>query len=112
MSRKTDTPGYQLVKEKMGFMGRLSRILLWSWQLLIAIWFFTYMADVSPLLQTDNEFEAAGAAIGMGFSWLLIGGIWLVGTVIFGIMTMSTKPTKALVPVADTAPTEEGEVAT
>ena len=56
MSRKTDTPGYQLVKEKMGFMGRLSRILLWGWQLLIAIWFFTYMADVSPLLQTDNEF--------------------------------------------------------
>ena len=104
MSRNTNVPGYQLVKEKMSFMGRISRILLWGWQILIAIFFFMYMSEVSPLLNTDSDAELAGAVIGMGLSWGLIGMVWFAGTIVLGLMTLFTRPAKALLPVTQEEP--------
>ena len=88
----------------MSFIGRLSRILLWGWQIVIAIFFIIYMSEILPLLDTDSDAEMAGAVIGMGISWGLIGMVWFVGTTVLGLMTLFTRPAKALLPVPQGEP--------
>ena len=47
-----------------------------------------------------SDAASAGAAIGIGISWMMILFFWVGGTVILGLFVLLTRRTKALVPVS------------
>ena len=91
--------GYREVRGKLGFFGWLSRLLLAGWQILMINWFITYTSKVSPMVE-GSDAASAGAAIGIGISWMMILFFWVGGTVILGLFVLLTRRTKALVPVS------------
>ena len=90
--------GYREVRGKLGFFGWLWRILLLGWQALMVAWFISYTSDVAPMVEGAGA-ASAGAAIGIGISWMVILFFWVGGTVILGLFVLLTRRTKAMVPI-------------
>ena len=89
---------YSEVREKLGFFGGLWRLLFWSWQVLMAGWFFSYTADVAPVANNaTTEWERVGAGLGIAISWGFIGFFWLAGSVILGLFVLITRPPRTIV---------------
>ena len=91
MTKKTK---YQTIKGKLGVFGWISRIMLIVWTIAMIAWLVS-AGHVASDAKTGGE--EVGAAIGIG---LLI-GLWVAGTVIFGIWALLTRPPKTLVPIED-----------
>ena len=92
--------GYKEVRGKLGFFGFISRLLFWGWQALMLIWFFSYTADVAPLIEgATSGAERAGAGLGIAISWGIILFFWVGGTVILGLFLLLTRPARAMVPI-------------
>ena len=90
--------GYREVRGKLSIFGWLWRLLLLGWQVLMIVWFITYTGKVAPMVE-GNDAAAAGAAIGVGLSWMMILFFWAGGTVILGLFVLLTRRTKAMVPI-------------
>ncbi len=92
--------GYKEVRGKLGFFGKVCRVLFWGWQALMVYWFLQYTHDVAPVVQSAiTEAEKAGAGIGVGFAWAMILFFWLAGSVILGLFVLFTRGPKMLVPL-------------
>jgi hypothetical protein len=92
---------YREVKGKLGFFGVVWRILFYGWQVLMIIWFFSYSAEVAPLVESaTDEWTRAGASLGIAMSWGLILFFWLAGSVVLGILVLVSRPARTLVPIS------------
>ena len=84
--------GYKTIREKLGVFGWISRIVFLGFTLLMLYWIFVHGGNVAQ----DVDSTAGAIGVGIGITALVI--IWLVGTVIFGIWVLLTRPAKTLVP--------------
>ena len=93
---------FREVSGSLGFFGWTWRLLLVGWQALMVWWLCAYVLDVTPVLESvDNEFEQAGATIGLGLSLSLILLFWVGGTVMLGLFALLTRPTRTLVTIIE-----------
>ena len=86
--------GYRTVKGRLGVIGWISRIALFGWTIVMIAWLWSAGHVAS---EASSTAEQVGAGIGI---WMIV-VIWMVGTIIFGIWALLTRPAKALVPIDD-----------
>ena len=97
-----DSENYQIVREKMSFHGRMWRILLWAWQILILTVFLFVTTEASDLLSSSSSVgEDFATLVSTGIVWVLILVAWFVGTALFALGTFLTRPAKFVVPIQD-----------
>lgn len=90
---------YREVRGKVGFFGAVWRFLLVGWQILMLLWFWSYTASVTSLVESQSsDAGSLGATIGMGISWAYILFVWVCGTIILGLFVLLTRPPRILVP--------------
>lgn len=82
---------------KRGFMGKLFSLIFWVFNGLMFLWLFFAIkgtAELGATMATDAE--QAGAAIGatLGFGMLL--SIWVMGAIIFGLLSYMTRGSKVI----------------
>lgn len=61
------------------------------WSGLCVLWLVTGLNNVSQM-QTGNEYEAAGAAIGTGIGVTLIFMVWFFGFVVGSLIWLMSRP--------------------
>jgi predicted small integral membrane protein len=61
------------------------------WSGLCVLWLVTGLNNVSQM-QTGNEYEAAGAAIGTGIGVTLIFMVWFFGFVVGSLVWLMSRP--------------------
>lgn len=85
--------GVQLRKAKRGFFGTLFKWGFIAFNILMAIWVFSYWGTVGELSSTaTSEAEQAGAAIGATIGTGMLFGIWVIGDIILGLFVLFTRP--------------------
>lgn len=84
--------GEVLRKPKRGFFGKIVIWAFWGFNLLMVIWIWGGTQSAVETSQGLSGAEAAGAAIGTGIGFTLLVIIWLIGTILLGIMSMLTRP--------------------
>ena len=78
--------GKQLKKLKRSFFGKLINIFM-IYTLLVGL------GGVDEIINnTTSDAEKAGAVIGTGLGLIVIGGLWVIGDIIIGILVFLTKP--------------------
>ena len=87
--------GTQLRKAKRSLVGKLIKWTFILFNLLMLWWMFAGVgAGGEAINSAQNDAQQAGAAIGTGIAAMMIGGIWLVGDVVLGLLVLFTR-TKA-----------------
>ena len=81
---------------KRGFFRWLFLIIFWIFNLFMAAWLFTYLATLSGM-QTNDQFEHAGAVIGGTIDKGVLVFFWVAGAVILGLFVLLTRGQKTLV---------------
>ena len=95
-----DSENYQIVRERMSFHGRMWRILLWAWQILILIVFLVFTTQASDLMSSSSTVgEDFATLVTTGIVWVIILAAWFVGTALFALGTFLTRPAKFVVPI-------------
>ena len=84
--------GEVLRKPKRGFFGKIVIWAFWGFNLLMVLWIWEGTQSAVETSQGLSGAEAAGAAIGTGIGFTLLVIIWLIGTILLGIMAMLTRP--------------------
>ena len=87
--------GVQLRKLKRGFFGKIFKFLFIAFNILMAVWLFSYFGVVSDVTKgASSGAEQAGAAIGgaLGTGMLLF--LWGIGDLILGLFVLFTRPKK------------------
>lgn len=79
------------VKYERGPIGLIIKWLYIIFNLLMALWLFSYWGDISPMIEDGSGAEQAGAAIGSAIGTGLILTAWVLGAVILGIPVLLTK---------------------
>lgn len=87
--------GVQLRKPKRGFFGKIIKWGFVAFNILMALWIFGGMNAASDGMNTLNDAERAGAAVGAGIGIALLLGIWVVGDIILGLLVLFTRPKTA-----------------
>lgn len=87
----------RIEKRKRGIFGMLFALLFWLFNGLMVLWLVISIkgtAELGATLKTDAE--QAGAAIGatLGFGMLLT--IWVMGAIIFGLLSFMTRGSKVI----------------
>ena len=85
--------GIQLRKLKRGFFGKLFKFVFIAFNLLMAIWLFSYFSTVGDLSENATSgAQKAGTAIGatLGTGMLLF--FWALGDLILGLFVLFTRP--------------------
>ena len=86
---------YQTVKGKIGFFGRIWRLLFWSWQILIALWvIFVLLPTANEFIKTADVDSNIATTIAINSIWELVGGYWLGGSIVLGLFVLFTRPRK------------------
>lgn len=86
--------GQPLRKARRGCFGALSLWAFWGWQALMIVWIVSYWGQVGPMMQSGSEAEQAGAALGTTIGTGMLLGFWAIGSVVFGLMALLTRPSK------------------
>ena len=86
--------GYRTVKGRLGVIGWISRIALVVWTVAMIGWLWG-AGDMAS--EATSTAEQVGVGIGI---WMII-IVWMVGTVIFGIWALLTRPARTMVPIDD-----------
>jgi hypothetical protein len=90
---KCPSCGSQLRKAKRSFMGKLIKWTFILFNLLMLWWMIGGIGAGSEAISSANsDAQQAGAAIGTGIGMIMIGGIWLVGDVVLGLLVLFTRP--------------------
>lgn len=87
--------GHRLRKAKRGVFGKLFKWSFILFNLLMAVWLFSYWGDVGGMMNSPNEYEAAGAAIGATLGTGMIVTTWALGDIILGLLVLFTRPKEA-----------------
>lgn len=77
---------------KRGFFGKLVKWTFILFNILMAIWLFSYFSSIGDLAgSAGSDAEAAGVAIGgtIGTGMLLF--VWVCGSVILGLLTLLSR---------------------
>uniref|UniRef100_UPI00404847E9 hypothetical protein n=1 Tax=Yoonia sp. TaxID=2212373 RepID=UPI00404847E9 len=83
-----------ITTHKRGFFGRLWQIVFWLFQaMMIAMIFFNFSAvsDTASVACDGDTACQAGAVIGGGMIAAVGWFVWIIGTIIFGILMLSTR---------------------
>lgn len=83
--------GKQLRKPKRSFVGKMFLWLFYLFNILMLIWLIGGI-DAASEIETANEYEQAGAAIGTGIGVMFILTIWVIGDIITGLLAFFTRP--------------------
>ena len=84
--------GEVLRKSKRSFFGKLVMLVFWGFNVLMVAWIWGGTQNAVETSSGLSGAEAVGAAIGTGIGVTLLVIIWLIGTIILGIMAMLTRP--------------------
>lgn len=85
--------GFQIRKPKRGFFGKLFKWCFILFNLLMALWLFSYFGSVGEVVSTsDSDAAQTGAAIGATIGTSMIMGFWVFGDIILGLLVLFTKP--------------------
>lgn len=88
--------GHRLRKPKRGFFGKLFKWSFIVFNVIMAVWLFTYWGDMGSMMDsTGSEAERAGAAIGGTLGTGMIVTTWALGDVILGLFVLFTRPKEA-----------------
>jgi hypothetical protein len=95
---------YREVRGKLGFFGKVWRVLFWGWQMLMVFWLFKYAYDVAPLIKANTSPAGhvdIGTGIGLTMAVGMIAFFCVAGSIILGLFGLFTRRTKMLVPLDD-----------
>lgn len=85
--------GKQLKKLKRSFFGKLIK---WAFIFFNIFMIYTLLVGLGGadeiINNTTSDAEKAGAVIGTGLGLIAIGGLWVIGDIIIGILVFLTKP--------------------
>ncbi|EJH1132827.1 zinc ribbon domain-containing protein [Escherichia coli] len=85
--------GKQLKKLKRSFFGKLIK---WAFIFFNIFMIYTLLVGLGGADEitnnTTSDAEKAGAVIGTGLGLIAIGGLWVIGDIIIGILVFLTKP--------------------
>lgn len=83
---------------KRGFFGKAFKFLFITFNVLMALWVFSYWYNGSQMIAAQGTDIARGAGVvGMSIGTGFLGIIWLVGAGILGLLTMATRGQKYLI---------------
>jgi hypothetical protein len=75
-----------------GFFGWLFTIAFFCFNLLMAVWLFSYWASVGELMNNAGSDAArAGGAIGATLGTGMLLTFWMAGAIILGLLTLFTR---------------------
>lgn len=83
--------GFVINKPRRGVIGQLIKWSFVLWNILMIVWLVAGVSSASSVevhSKAEEAGRAAGTAIGVG----LIMGVWMVGSVILGILVLLTRP--------------------
>lgn len=83
--------GKVICKPKRSFVGKIFLWLFYLFNVLMVIWLVSGLGSVADM-ETTNEYEQAGAAIGTGLGVMFIMTIWVIGDIITGLLAFFTRP--------------------
>jgi len=85
--------GVQLRKLKRGFFGNIFKWGFIVFNLLMAVWLFSYGGSIGELAsKSGSEAAKVGAAIGGTIGTGMLFGLWALGDIILGLFVMFTRP--------------------
>ena len=77
----------QIAKTKRGIFGKICISVFWIFQILMVLWIWAGISGNSE----QGHLDSTAGQVGTGIGVALIVIVWLVGTVIFGVIAMLTK---------------------
>lgn len=87
--------GHPLKKPKRGFFGKIFKWMFVLFNILMAVWLVSYFAQLGEMAENlKSDAERTGAAIGGTIGTSMILGVWAMGDIILGLMTLFTRPSK------------------
>lgn len=90
---KCTSCGYTIKKPKRGFFGKVFKWSFILFNVLMAIWLFSYWGTIGGMMSDPmSEAEQAGAAIGATVGTGMLFGMWAVGVIILGALVLFTRP--------------------
>ena len=88
---------YKEIRGKLGLFGKVWRVFLVGWQILMLAWWFSYTSEVAPLVENaSTDLERGATGFGIAIVWSMIAFFWVGGTVVLGIFVLMTRQTKML----------------
>jgi ssDNA-binding Zn-finger/Zn-ribbon topoisomerase 1 len=85
--------GVQLRRLKRGVFGKICKWAFIGFNLLMALWLFSYWGSVGELTDSaTSDAEMAGAAVGATLGTGLLFGFWVMGDIILGLFVLFTRP--------------------
>ena len=85
--------GVQLRRPKRGFFGKIFKFLFITFNLIMAVWIFSFFYGVGEVTnQMHGDAEQAGAAIGATIGTGMLLFVWFVGDAILGLLVLFTRP--------------------
>ncbi len=85
----------QIETRQRGIMGKIFKWLFILFNILMFVWIIGGVLNVSGL-ETANEYEAAGAAIGTAIGVSMLVGLWACGDIILGMLVFFTRGKKII----------------
>jgi hypothetical protein len=83
---------------KRGFFGKLMKLLFIGFNILMALWLFSYWGSAAQMMETaDSEAARAGGAIGATVATGILMFIWAAGSIILGIAVLLTRGPRILI---------------
>lgn len=88
---KCPSCGKVLRKPKRSIIGKIFLWIFYLFNAIMLIWLVTGLGSVSEI-ETTNQYEEAGAAIGTGIGVMFLLTIWVIGDIITGLLAFFTRP--------------------
>ena len=90
---KCPSCGHTLRVPKRGLFGKLFKWLFILFNILMAIWVFSYWGDVGDMMNNGmNDAQKAGASIGATMGTGMLFMFWVMGDIILGLFVLFTRP--------------------
>ncbi|KIM02562.1 MAG: seryl-tRNA synthetase, class IIa [Sulfurovum sp. AS07-7] len=85
--------GVVLNKPQRTIFGKIIKWTFILFNLLMLWWMIAGVGGAAvETSNLSNDAEQAGAAIGTGLGAMMVGSIWLIGTIVLGMFVLFTKP--------------------
>lgn len=85
--------GYTIKKPKRGLFGQLFKWLFVLFNIIMAVWLFSYWGTVGEMMSEPmSEAGQAGATIGATVGTGMIITLWALGDIILGLLVLFTRP--------------------
>ncbi|WP_421579753.1 hypothetical protein [Shinella sp. M31] len=88
---KCPSCGVQLRKPKRSFFGKLFKWSFIAFNALMLVWLVSGVNAASDGMNSLNDAERAGSAIGTGLGVAMIFSVWVVGDIILGLFVLFTR---------------------